>query len=227
MKPLKLTVSAFGAFADTQTIDFAALGGSGLYLITGETGSGKTTIFDAISYALFGEASGQARDKYLMLRSDFAGEKTKTYVELTFASGDSRYAIRRTIKRAGGQEAELTLPDGTVMSGDRAIKPKIAEIIGLDRNQFAQIVMIAQNDFLRFLQSDTDERVKILRRIFGTGSLKVFQDALKAKARALGDDLEVCRRDFTRREADIYKRAEQFAAWEAQIMSDDAALRAA
>jgi exonuclease SbcC len=90
MKPLKLTMSAFGSYADVQEVDFTELGAVGLYLITGETGSGKTTIFDAISFALFGKASGTARDDYFMLRSDFAAEKVKTFVELDFVSGESR-----------------------------------------------------------------------------------------------------------------------------------------
>ncbi|MDR2779823.1 MAG: AAA family ATPase, partial [Synergistaceae bacterium] len=160
MKPLKLTMSAFGSFAGTETLDFAALGANGLYLITGETGAGKTTIFDAVSFALYGEASGHARNKYYMLRSDFAGERAKTYVELDFMSGGELYRVKRVIKKTG-QETVLTLPDGTTVSGDRGVKSRIAEIVGLDRDQFAQIVMIAQNDFLRFLQSGTDDRVRI------------------------------------------------------------------
>ncbi|MDR1101844.1 MAG: SMC family ATPase [Clostridiales bacterium] len=223
MKPLKLTMSAFGSYASEETLDFTALGENGLYLITGETGAGKTTIFDAISFALFGEASGPARDKYQMLRSDFADEKAKTFVELDFTSGNNLYHIKRSIKKTG-QDVELTLPDGTAMSGDRNIKGKIAEIVGLDRDQFAQIVMIAQNDFLHFLQSGTDERVKILRRIFNTDSLKYLQESLKSHAKQVSDNLEMTRRDFVRNEVDPYKRDEQFAAWEVQIKTDKATL---
>ncbi|GHV53948.1 hypothetical protein FACS1894206_05690 [Deltaproteobacteria bacterium] len=223
MKPLKLTMSAFGSYAGVETLDFTALGANDLYLITGETGAGKTTIFDAISFALFGEASGQARDKYQMLRSDFADEKARTYVELAFVSGDNPYHIRRAIKK-NGQDVVLTLRDGTTMSGDRNVKDKIAEIVGLDRDQFAQIVMIAQNDFLRFLQSGTDERVKILRRIFNTGALKDFQESLKSRARQLGDELDMVKRDFDRHGLDPYKRDEKFAEWETQNETDKAAL---
>jgi len=219
VKPLKLTMSAFGSYATEQEIDFTKLGSSGLYLITGETGSGKTTIFDAISFALFGEASGEARDKYSMMRSDFAEEKAKTFVELEFLSGKSNYSIRRVIKK-NGQDVEFTLSDGTTISGDRNVKIKIAEIIGLDREQFAQIVMIAQNDFLRFLQSGTDKRVEILRRIFGTEALKQFQEQLKELAKQESDARELIINDFNRHEVDIYKREEQFAEWEAQIKSD-------
>ena len=219
MKPIKLVISAFGPFADVQIIDFNASFTSGLYLITGETGAGKTTVFDAISFALYGKASGEGRSDYNMLRSDFADDKAKTYVELDFVSGKSSYNIKRTIKKIG-QDVIITLPDGTTMNGDRAVKQKVAEIIGLDREQFAQIVMIAQNDFLRFLNSGTDDRLKILRHIFGTGSLKQFQERLKALVKHENDKLMLILHDFKRYDVDIYKRGEQFAIWEAQIESD-------
>ncbi|MDR1059760.1 MAG: SMC family ATPase, partial [Clostridiales bacterium] len=226
MRPLKLTMSAFGSYADVQEIDFAKLGASGLYLITGETGSGKTTIFDAVSFALFGRASGTGRDDYSMLRSDFAAEQARTYVELDFVSGGNRYSVRRSIRRAG-QEAALRLPDGSTVGGDRAVRQKIAEIVGLDREQFAQIVMIAQNDFLRFLQSGTDERLKILRRIFGTEALRLFQERLKERARRESDRRELCVHSFERRGIDVYRRGEQFAEWEAQMAADGAELAGA
>ena len=221
MKPLKLTMSAFGSYADVQAIDFSGL--SGLYLIMGETGAGKTTIFDAISFALFGKASGSSRDNYSMLRSDFAAENVKTYAEFDFAAGGNRYRILRAIKK-NGIDAALTLPDGTSISGERAVKQKITEIIGLDRDQFAQIVMIAQNDFLRFLQSGTEDRVKILRRIFGTEAIKQFQEQLKAFAKREGENRDLIIRDFERHQVDIYKRGEQFALWEMEIKEDKAAL---
>ena len=217
MRPVKLTMSAFGSYADVQEIDFSELGT--VYLITGETGSGKTTIFDAISFALFGKASGAARDDYLMLRSDFAHEKAKTYVELDFLSGESRYNIRRTIKKAG-QDVSLILPDGLSISGERNIKTKITEIIGLDREQFSQIIMLAQNDFLRFLQNNTDERLKILRRIFGTESLRLFQEQLKSLVKRENENRALILRDFERHEVDVYKRDEIFAQWKLQIKSD-------
>ncbi|MCL2099835.1 MAG: SMC family ATPase [Oscillospiraceae bacterium] len=219
MKPIKLVISAFGSYAGIQEIDFTKLGTAGLYLITGETGSGKTTIFDAVSFALFGKASGEARNNYQMLRSDFAGEKAKTFIELEFVSGEDRYNIKRSIKKTG-QEVSLVLPDGTAMSGDRNITPKIIEIIGLDREQFAQIVMIAQNDFLRFLQSNTDERLKILRRIFGTESLSRFQEQLKNLVKRENDNRALILHDFERHGVEVYKRGEKFAEWELQIKSD-------
>ncbi|MDR0461332.1 MAG: SMC family ATPase [Nitrososphaerota archaeon] len=219
MKPQKLTMSAFGSYAGTETIDFTTLGTNGIYLITGETGAGKTTIFDAISFALFGEASGKTRDKWQMLRSDFAKEKTKTCVELDFASNNKDYKIKRTIK-GKNQDADLILPDGNTISGTRNIELKIAEIVGLDRNEFAQIVMIAQNDFLRFLQSGTDERLKILRHIFGTEALKQFQEQLKERVKQKEDERTLILRDFTRHNVNVYKRHEQFTVWETQIKTD-------
>lgn len=223
MRPLKLTMSAFGSYADIETLDFSKLGENGLYLITGETGSGKTTIFDAISFALFGEASGTARDKYPMLRSDFANDSAKCFVQLDFISGNKLFKIKRTIKKTG-QDVVLTLPDGTAISGDRNVKSRISEIVGLDRDQFAQIVMIAQNDFLRFLQSGTEERVKILRRIFGTESFKLFQERLKEKAKKYSAERDMICRDFERYGVDPYAREEKFSEWEKQITEDQLAI---
>ena len=223
MKPLTLTMSAFGSYADVETIDFTKLGTNGLYLITGDTGAGKTTIFDAISFALFGKASGDGRGDYSMLRSDFAQDKAKTYVELEFESGDNRYNIKRSIKKTG-QDVVLTMHDGTTISGERNTKSKIAEVIGLDRDQFAQIVMIAQNDFLRFLQSNTDERLKILRRIFNTEILRRFQEQLKGLVRSENDKRVLILHDFERYSVDVYKRDEVFEQWENQIKTDRAEL---
>ncbi|MDR1216977.1 MAG: SMC family ATPase [Oscillospiraceae bacterium] len=233
MKPRKLTMTAFGSFADTQTVDFTVFGDGGLYLITGETGAGKTTVFDAISYALFGRASGASRNRYQMLRSDYAQGRAKTSVELDFDVGGSVYNITRTIiphiARATAEVTytdgvALTLPDGTVLDRDGEVSARIVEVIGLDRDQFSQIVMIAQNDFMRFLKSGTDERVKILRHIFGTGVLKSFQESLKSRARDACAKLDMYRRDFERYGVDPYRSDEQFALWEAQLRDEIAAL---
>lgn len=191
MKPLELTMSAFGPYADCQFIDFSLLGKNGLYLISGDTGAGKTTIFDAISYALYGEASGRERSGG-MLRSDFAQPGTKTCVKLVFEYKGKRYRVERnpeyerpkvrgsgTAKEAAG--AELVMPDGSVTSGMRAVTEKVEEILGINRDQFSQIVMIAQGDFQRFLLSATKERAAILRHIFGTEKFKAFQEQLKQK----------------------------------------------
>jgi exonuclease SbcC len=237
MKPLTVTMTAFGSYADEQTIDFTQLGTSGLYLITGETGSGKTTIFDAISYALYGWASGDARGNHGgYFHSDYADQKAKTSVDLTFSVGGDVYRVVRTLKpgfsretkelKGYTQEAELTLPDGTVFTREREVNSRIAQVIGLERGQFAQIVMIAQNDFLRFLQSGTDERLKILRRIFGTQSLKQFQEQLKGLAKSESDQRDLLLHDFARYGVDVYRREEQFAAWEQQIAADQTELAA-
>jgi len=224
MKPLKLTMSAFGSYGGMEIIDFTALGTKGLYLIAGETGSGKTTIFDAISFALFGEASGVARDKNLMLCSHFADEKTKTFVELEFLSGDKKYNIKRIIKKTASPDVALILPDGNIVSGNSNVKNKITEIIGLNRDQFAQIVMIAQNDFLRFLHSDTKDRTDILRRIFNTEFHKKLQDKLKEKEKELRDKREFYIRDLDRLGVELHKSKEMQAAWETQIKEAQFAL---
>lgn len=236
MKPLKLKMGAFGSYADETTLDFAELGGNGLYLITGETGSGKTTIFDAISYALFGKASGNARNSYKMLRSDYAEGRTKTFVELDFLSGGESYRIRREIIPHFARKTEevsytdnvsLTLPDGTVLDRSREVDAKVLEVVGLDRDQFAQIVMIAQNDFLRFLQSGTEERVKILRRIFNTGKLKSFQEGLKIRARDKEAEHKAIIRDFEKYGVDHNNARQQFVQWEQEIAADIEAVRSA
>ncbi|MCL2362426.1 MAG: SMC family ATPase [Defluviitaleaceae bacterium] len=229
MKPIKLTISAFGPYAGLETVEFEKLGSKGLYLITGDTGAGKTTIFDAISFALYGMASGAkfkgddvrsgGRNDYANLRSDFISadnKKIKTFVELEFACGNSRYKINRTIKKTG-QDVELTMPDGTNLSLRKDVSDKISEIIGLDREQFAQIIMIAQNDFLRFLQSGTDDRLKILRHIFKTEALRDFQERLKARAKEENDKRVLILADFDRHQVDPYQRDTQFQEWENQV----------
>ena len=236
MKPLKLTMNAFGSYAQEETLDFTKLGTNGLYLITGETGSGKTTIFDAISYALFGRASGSNRNSYKMLRSDYAEKRTKTYVELDFASGGSKYTIRREIIPHIARKTEmvtytdnvsLTLFDGTVLDRSRDVDEKILDVVGLDRDQFAQIVMIAQNDFLRFLQSGTDDRVKILRRIFGTGALRFFQENLKTRTKEQEAEHKAVLRDFEKYGVDPHRRDEQFTLWDRQMKNDEEVLKQA
>ncbi|MEG1014921.1 MAG: SMC family ATPase [Clostridia bacterium] len=234
MKPLKLTLCAFGSYANEEVLDFAKLGGNGLYLIAGETGSGKTTIFDAISYALFGKASGNARNSYKMLRSDYAEGRTKTFVELDFSSGGKGYRIRREIlphfARATEEvsytdSASLLLPDGTTLDRSREVDAKVLEVVGLDRDQFTQIVMIAQNDFLRFLQSGTEERVKILRRIFDTNALKSFQEELKARAKSKEEARKAIIRDFEKYGVDHNNAKQQFEQWRQEMKADSEAVK--
>ena len=191
MRPLKLTIAGFGPYAGTQELDFEKLGQSGLYLITGDTGAGKTTIFDAITFALFGEASGDNRSAD-MLRSKYAKDSDPTFVELTFAYGGKEYTVRRNPEyqraktRGDGTtkqlaEAQLTYPDNHVVTKLKDVDRAIREIIGLTREQFAQVAMISQGDFRKLLQADTKERQKIFRDIFGTGLYVTLQDRLKAQ----------------------------------------------
>lgn len=195
MRPLKLTMSAFGPYAGQTTVDFDALGTTGLYLITGDTGAGKTTIFDAIAYALYGEASGETRESS-MLRSKYAEPETPTFVELTFANGGKRYTVRRnpeytrpktrgagtTVQKA---DAELTMPDGRIVTKTREVTAAVTEVIGVDRAQFSRIAMIAQGEFRRLLLAQTDERKAIFRQIFRTGKYLALQNRLKDDAAEL------------------------------------------
>lgn len=195
MRPLKLTMSAFGPYAGQTTVDFDALGTTGLYLITGDTGAGKTTIFDAIAYALYGEASGETRESS-MLRSKYAEPETPTFVELIFANGGERYTVRRnpeytrpktrgtgtTVQKA---DAELTMPDGRIVTKAREVTAAVTEVIGVDRAQFSRIAMIAQGEFRRLLLAQTDERKAIFRQIFRTGKYLALQNRLKDDAAAL------------------------------------------
>ena len=203
MRPLKLTVSAFGPYAGRVVIDLERLGEQGLYLITGDTGAGKTTIFDAITYALYGEPSGDNRDPS-MFRSKYAQPDTPTEVELIFSYGGKTYTVRRNpeyerpAKRGGGTtvqkaDAELTLPDGRLVKKAREVNREIIGIIGLDRSQFAQIAMIAQGDFLKLLLADTKSRQEIFREIFQTRYYMVFQERMKQEAGRLQRDCEAAR----------------------------------
>ena len=202
MRPLKLTMSAFGSYGNKTEIDFSRL--DGLYIITGDTGAGKTTIFDAIAFALYGEASGSVREPSMM-RSDFAEDKTPTLVELEFLYRGETYKIERSpaYKKSGRSSpvpasAALTMPDGSVKTGAREVTKAVTELLGIDKGQFTQTAMIAQGDFLKLLLADTEERGKIFRKIFATDIFTEFQERLKslsAKARLeLGDaKAAVCR----------------------------------
>ncbi len=192
MRPLKLKMVGFGPYAGVQELDFDRLGSSGLYLITGDTGAGKTTIFDAITFALFGEASGNNRNPS-MLRSKYAKEDMPTRVELTFAYGGKVYTVTRnpTYERAKTKGtgtttesagAELTYPDGRQITKRGEVDAAIREIIGLTREQFSQIAMISQGDFRKLLQAETSERQKIFRDIFKTDLYVMLQNQLKEKA---------------------------------------------
>lgn len=203
MRPMNLIVTGFGPYADRTEIPMDKLGRSGLYLITGDTGAGKTTIFDAITFALYGEASGENREPN-MLRSKYAKPETPTEVELTFFYGDKVYKIKRNPEyerpalRGSGMtrqmaNAELTYPDGRVLTKRTEVNAAIKEIIGVDRKQFAQIAMIAQGDFQKLLFADTKERQGIFREIFHTKNFQSLQERLKEESGKLSRQCELSR----------------------------------
>ncbi len=217
MKPLKLTMSAFASYADAVTIDFTRMGENGLYLITGDTGAGKTTIFDAITFALYGEASGGVRETR-MFRSQYALPEQETYVDFTFSLKGKEYRIRRNPayvrpKRRGGADgslttenadADLTMPDGTVISKPSPVTDKVTELLGMTRDQFGQIVMIAQGDFRKLLLASTDERMRIFRSLFHTEIYERFQNLLKEDARKLEKEYADLQKSIRQYAADIY-----------------------
>lgn len=218
MRPLKLTVSAFGPYAGKVEIDFERLGRSGLYLVTGDTGAGKTTIFDAVMYALYGQTSGTNRIPSMM-RSKYADMDTPTFVELVFESRGETYTVRRNpeyerkSRRGSGTVREaasriLILPDGRTIEKERETSEKIHEIVGVTASQFSQIVMIAQGDFMKLLTAGTDERQEIFRDIFSTNLYRDFQTRIKNDVLALHRECEEYEKDLKRyTEAIVYTDA--------------------
>jgi len=195
LRPTQLTISAFGPYAGEIKLDMDALGDRGLYLISGDTGAGKTTIFDAITFALYGNASGEAR-RPKMLRSKYALPDAGTFVEMSFVYNGMEYSVRRNpeymrAKQRGEGEtkekpdAELNMPDGRVITGDKAVTQEIETLLGLSREQFSQIAMLAQGSFSRLLSGKTEDRGIIFREIFGTRPYQQFQEKLKEQAKAL------------------------------------------
>lgn len=193
MKPLKLTLSAFGPYAGVQTVDFAPFNGRGLFLIAGDTGAGKTTIFDGISYALFGEASGSARGGD-GLRSDFALPDTETYAELIFEHRGQVYRVHRRPEysrpKIRGEgfvrqpvQAELYYPDGRTVTKVGEVTKAVEELLRINHQQFKQICMLAQGEFLKLLHSSSGDRAEIFRRIFDTGIFRRIQQELYARYR--------------------------------------------
>lgn len=205
MKPLKLEMSAFGSYAGQTEVDFTSVN-QGIFLIAGDTGAGKTTIYDAINYALYDKTSGNQRDGNMM-RSQYAALDVPTYVKLTFQYGENEYSIKRNPeyireskrKKADGsndstpQKAEvtLTMPDGADFMGKKVeINKKIVEIIGLDANQFSQVVMIAQGDFLKLLHANSDDRKIIFSKIFNTKIYWRIEEELKYRYKKIYGQLE-------------------------------------
>ena len=196
MRPLRLTLSAFGPYAAETRLDLEKLGKGGLYLITGDTGAGKTTIFDAITYALYDHSSSGIREGS-MLRCKYADDKTPTFVELEFEVHGVRYTVRRNPEyqrpKARGEgmttekaDATLTYPDDRPpVTKAKDVTAAVQEIIGLDYNQFSQIVLIAQGQFTKLLNASTEERSRIFRKLFRTQRYAQLQERLQAEASAL------------------------------------------
>ncbi|MEF2738829.1 MAG: SMC family ATPase [Clostridia bacterium] len=193
MRPIRIEMSAFGPYAGKQTVEMDRLGTSGIYLITGDTGAGKTTIFDAIVFALYGTASSDRRSGD-MLRSRYAEPDTPTEVKLVFAYRNKEYEIRRNptyqrpkLRGEGmtqeNASAELRMPGGEILTRTGEVDEKIREILGMTRDQFMQIAMIAQGDFLKLLLAKTEERRKIFSSIFRTGRYARLEERLKQEAR--------------------------------------------
>lgn len=213
MRPTKLIMSGFGPYAGLETLDLEQLGDNGLYLITGDTGAGKTTIFDAIVFALYGESSGGNREKN-SLRSMYAGPETPTYVELTFLYRGKEYKIRRNptytrLKKSGTGEtdekasATLWLPDGRIVTKENSVTKMVTEILGVNKSQFSQIAMIAQGQFLDLLLASTDDRKKIFRQIFKTGRYELLQERLKQDAKEARIQFEDMEREIKKAIASV------------------------
>lgn len=216
MKPLKLTMSAFGSYAGKNVLDFTGQQ-QGIFLITGDTGAGKTTIFDAITYALYNQTSGGERNGNMM-RSQYAQPETETYVELEFLYRGQTYRVRRnpdykitkTLKNGKIREqkvphsVELTLPDGTVFPEKKnATDAKIIEILGLTADQFSQIVMIAQGDFLKLLYTKSDERKMIFSKLFRTDIYWKIQENLRRKSMEMDERIQENDRAFEQEKSRI------------------------
>ncbi len=184
MRALYLKISAFGPYRNTVEIDFAQFGTSGLYLVTGDTGAGKTTIFDAICFALYGEPSGDMR-KPDMLRSKYVEDKEKTQVEFRFELKRKIYTVSRVIKggKTGGKDAVLTCPDGTVISKSSDVNRSIEELLGINREQFTKIAMVAQGEFLKFLVAKSDDKKLIFRTLFQTENFDKLRNVIDEKTK--------------------------------------------
>lgn len=197
MKPIKLTMSAFGPYAETTVIDFTRFGENRLFLITGDTGAGKTTIFDAITFALYGEASGGSdRRESRSLVSQHAPFGAEPFVEYEFSHKNRTYRIRRTLEyerpkqRGSGTKKESANAQffceetKESIDGLKAVNERVLELLGLSFPQFTQTAMIAQGDFLKILHADSDTRKKLFKKIFNTDVYSDLQEQLKLRRNA-------------------------------------------
>ncbi len=250
MRPLRLVVKGFGTYLEEQDLDFRVLQDKNIFVITGDTGVGKTTIFDAINYALYGEASGEERKK-ISFRSDFATPEEETKVELWFALRDKEYYVKREplymqkkLRGEGEKEhkpyAELILPDGKVITGISQVTAELEKILGINQEQFRQIVMIPQGEFKKLLIADSQEREKIFRKIFGTGVFEKLQNKMSSEASEIDREVKFKRnerdaklRDFNCQESDeelfriiqsqminleeVFKRAKEVIAYDLKV----------
>ncbi len=200
MRPLELKITGLGPYAGSVEIPMRELGSQGLYLITGDTGAGKTTIFDAICFALYGEASGEFRDPS-MFRSKYAAPETPTEVELTFLHYGKEYKVKRNpgymrpSKKGEGEtkqvaDATLWMPDGKVIAKTKEVTAAIEEILGINRDQFSQIAMIAQGDFLKLLLASTSDRRTIFSKLFHTRNYEVLQDKLDEEKKKVSEKVK-------------------------------------
>lgn len=228
MRPITLTLSAFGPYAQETTVDFSKLGTQGLYLITGDTGAGKTTLFDGITFALYGEASGANREPS-MLRSSYASGNIPTFVELTFQCGRESYTVRRNPEylrpaKRGNKlvtekaDAQLLFSDERPpITGNREVTKAIRDLVGLDRTQFSRVAMIAQGEFLQLLLAKTEERSKIFREIFHTAPYQRLQEALRAEASQQKGEYEALSQQIRQQLGSVQPGDQGKEAWEAVV----------
>ncbi len=212
MKPINIIISAFGPYKDKVIIDFTKLGENGIFLITGDTGAGKTSIFDAISFAIFGEVSGSNRP-IQSIRSDFADPETETFVELEFLHKNKIYKILRNPtyekpkKKGDGftkKTADASLEfDDKVVTGIKNVDTKIEEILGINAKQFKQIAMLAQGEFLKILFAESKDRTEIFRKIFDTNIYNLIAKKLKEKLKDNEENLKELKNSFTTNTANI------------------------
>mgnify|MGYP000445976532 CR=1 FL=1 len=197
MMPISLTLSAFGPYPDTITIDFESFQEDGLFLITGPTGSGKTMIFDAMIFALYGKTSGQIRQTD-SLRCDHALNEISTFVEFSFSLHQQNYTIKRNPKyylegkkTPKQPSALLTLPDGKMVEGIKEVNQKMISLLGVDDQQFKQICMIAQGEFTKLIMASSDEREKVLRELFHSETYQKLEEKLKVHLKVYQDKYDL------------------------------------